>query len=77
MPRVGLGTWLTVGQACYDLVTNGLKAGLRHIDTSENYANHEVKHARWAYPKAKSRTNAHSSSQYHPHKRCYRESDQQ
>jgi len=41
MPTIGLGTWLTVGQACYDLVTAGLRAGLRHIDTSENYANHE------------------------------------
>jgi diketogulonate reductase-like aldo/keto reductase len=33
MPRVGLGTWLTVAA--------GLRAGMRHIDTSENYANHE------------------------------------
>jgi len=41
MPSVGLGTWLTVGQACHDLVASGLRAGLRHIDTSENYANHE------------------------------------
>jgi 2,5-diketo-D-gluconate reductase A len=41
MPTVGLGTWLTTGQACYDLVSAGLRAGLRHIDTSENYANHE------------------------------------
>ena len=41
MPSVGLGTWLTVGQACYDLVVSGLRAGLRHIDTSENYQNHE------------------------------------
>ena len=41
MPAVGLGTWLTVGQACYDMVAAGLRAGLRHIDTSENYANHE------------------------------------
>jgi len=41
MPSVGLGTWLTVGQECYDMVTKGLRAGLRHIDTSENYANHD------------------------------------
>ena len=27
MPTVGLGTWLTTGQACYDLVREGL---LRH-----------------------------------------------
>ena len=31
MPSVGLGTWLTVGPACYDLVVSGLHAGLRHI----------------------------------------------
>ena len=41
MPAVGFGTWLTVGKDCFDLVTAGLRAGLRHIDTSENYANHE------------------------------------
>lgn len=41
MPAVGLGTWLTVGQACFDMVSAGLRAGLRHIDTSENYQNHE------------------------------------
>ena len=39
MPLVGLGTWMTVGQAAVDLVTSGLKAGFRAIDTSENYAN--------------------------------------
>ena len=33
MPSVGLGTWLTVGQECYEMVTKGLRAGLRHIDT--------------------------------------------
>ena len=32
---------LTLTQACYDLVLSGLRAGLRHIDTSENYQNHE------------------------------------
>ena len=32
---------LTLAQACYDLVLSGLRAGLRHIDTSENYQNHE------------------------------------
>jgi len=41
MPTVGLGTWLTVGQACYEMVKAGLRVGLRHIDTSENYDNHE------------------------------------
>jgi len=30
----GLGTWLTVGDECETLVANGLKAGLRAIDTS-------------------------------------------
>ena len=41
MPSVGLGTWLTVGEACYELVRSGLRSGLRHIDTSENYQNHD------------------------------------
>lgn len=40
MPSVGVGTWLTTGSACYELVRAALRAGLRHIDTSENYANH-------------------------------------
>ena len=40
MPSVGVGTWLTTGPACYELVRAALRAGLRHIDTSENYANH-------------------------------------
>ena len=39
MPLVGLGTWMTVGQAAVDLVAGGLRAGFRAIDTSENYAN--------------------------------------
>ena len=39
MPLVGLGTWMTVGQAAVDLVASGLRAGFRAIDTSENYAN--------------------------------------
>merc|ERR1719506_1296037 len=29
-----------VGEECYQLVRRALAAGLRHIDTSENYANH-------------------------------------
>ena len=41
MPAVGVGTWLTTGDACYQLVLSALRAGLRHIDTSENYMNHE------------------------------------
>ena len=41
MPSVGLGTWLTVGDECYRMVSAGLRAGFRHIDTSENYANHD------------------------------------
>jgi len=39
MPLIGLGTWLTTGIDCEKLVTDGLKAGLRAIDTSENYLN--------------------------------------
>ena len=41
MPSVGLGTWLTVGDECYRMVAAGLRAGLRHINTSENYAKHD------------------------------------
>lgn len=42
LPRIGIGTWLTTGEACYDMVVAALKAGFRHIDTSENYQNHQV-----------------------------------
>lgn len=42
MPKIGLGTWLTVGAECTAMVAAALRAGLRHIDTSENYANHEA-----------------------------------
>ena len=40
LPAIGLGTWLMTGAECTDMVAAGLRAGLRHIDTSENYANH-------------------------------------
>lgn len=39
MPLVGLGTWLTTGAECEQLVAAGLAAGLRAIDGSENYLN--------------------------------------
>lgn len=42
MPTIGLGTWLTVGDECTKMVTAALAAGFRHIDTSENYANHDA-----------------------------------
>ena len=42
MPTIALGTWLTVGDECTRMVTAALEAGLRAIDTSENYANHEA-----------------------------------
>lgn len=42
MPKIGLGTWLSTGAECTDMVAAALRAGLRHIDTSENYANHEA-----------------------------------
>lgn len=42
MPAVGLGTWLTVGDECTRMVAAALQAGFRHIDTSENYANHDA-----------------------------------
>ena len=42
MPAVGLGTWLTVGDECTKMVSDALALGFRHIDTSENYANHDA-----------------------------------
>ena len=42
MPLVGLGTWLTTGAECTKMVAAALRAGIRAIDTSENYANHEA-----------------------------------
>jgi len=41
MPRLGLGTWMTVGADCRNMVVAAIRAGIRHIDTSENYANVE------------------------------------
>lgn len=42
MPAIGLGTWLTVGDECTKMVADALALGFRHIDTSENYANHDA-----------------------------------
>ena len=42
MPAIGLGTWLTVGDECTKMVHQALALGFRHIDTSENYANHDA-----------------------------------
>ena len=38
MPRIGLGTWMSTGQECYEMVLAALRVGFRHIDTSENCA---------------------------------------
>ena len=42
MPKLGLGTWMSVGAECTAMVSAALKVGFRHIDTSENYANHDA-----------------------------------
>ena len=42
MPKLGLGTWLTTGAECTAMVAAALRVGWRHIDTSENYMNHEA-----------------------------------
>ena len=42
LPKLGLGTWLSTGAECTAMVAAALRVGFRHIDTSENYANHEA-----------------------------------
>ncbi|XP_066264677.1 aldo-keto reductase family 1 member B1-like [Branchiostoma lanceolatum] len=39
MPQVGLGTWQSKENECYEAVKAALEAGYRHIDTAELYQN--------------------------------------
>ena len=42
LPRIGLGTWPMVGDACRDAVSTALELGYRHIDTAERYENEDA-----------------------------------
>lgn len=39
IPAVGLGTWLSPGEACRGAVAAALECGYRHIDTAQLYGN--------------------------------------
>jgi len=39
MPLLGFGTWQLLGQQAYDATLAALRAGYRHIDTAQAYAN--------------------------------------
>lgn len=41
IPSIGLGTWLSSAEECYNAVLAALKAGYRHIDTARVYQNEE------------------------------------
>jgi 2,5-diketo-D-gluconate reductase B len=39
IPAIGLGTWDVRGDACVEIVAEGLKLGYRHVDTAAAYEN--------------------------------------
>ena len=39
VPAVGLGTWQTTGEECYETVSTALELGYRHVDTAQMYGN--------------------------------------
>lgn len=39
IPAIGLGTWELNGEPCAKIVAHALKAGYRHVDTAQMYAN--------------------------------------
>ena len=41
IPCVGYGTWLTENPQAFEVVSNAIKAGYRHIDTAKRYGNEE------------------------------------
>jgi diketogulonate reductase-like aldo/keto reductase len=41
IPALGFGTWQLRGEACAAMVAEALRAGYRHIDTAQGYANEE------------------------------------
>lgn len=41
IPLLGFGTWELVGDQCYTMVKEAIKAGYRHIDTAQFYENEE------------------------------------
>lgn len=42
IPALGLGTWQLEGRACADRVADALAIGYRHVDTAQEYENHEA-----------------------------------
>lgn len=38
VPAVGLGTWQTTGEECYETVSTALELGYRHVDTARAMA---------------------------------------
>lgn len=42
IPDVGLGTFLSGSEDCYNAVLEALRVGYRHIDTAQNYKNEEA-----------------------------------
>ncbi len=42
MPKLGLGTWPMLDQACTRAVEQALELGYRHIDTAQAYHNEEA-----------------------------------
>ena len=41
IPALGFGTWQLRGEECATMVAEALRAGYRHIDTAQGYANEE------------------------------------
>jgi diketogulonate reductase-like aldo/keto reductase len=39
VPTLGLGTWQTTGDQCYETVSTALELGYRHVDTAQLYEN--------------------------------------
>lgn len=39
VPALGLGTWQTTGEECYETVSTALELGYRHVDTAQMYGN--------------------------------------
>lgn len=42
MPLIGLGTWKLYAEECKSTVKTALELGYRHIDTADEYQNHEA-----------------------------------